>query len=309
MSNRTAIKKNSSDSASAFTWGQYRVWAATSREIKATLTAWQFWVLIIFLAGAILGTLSDQISAWGNALPRILGVLSALALGLSAFFSKEILGPTKHQAWVRARSAAEALKSQVYLFLVKAPPYNGKNSSEILFKKAREINENVEDMKATSISEDDKCKNLPSDPLSIEDYIKERVSEQIKNYYNPKAKEHEATAKRGSSIALALGVVGVILGIIKGANIGPLATIAGGWIAVVSTAITSVAAYIYAGRHQYLSISYQATARQLEALLAKWRALGKSDTATTERNQFIQDCGNTISIENSAWMTAQKKPQ
>jgi hypothetical protein len=309
MSDISAINKNSSDSTSAFAWGQYRVWAATSREIKATLTAWQLRVLIIFLAGAILGTFSDQISNWSHALSQILGYLSAIALGLAALFSKEILGPTKYQAWIRARSAAEALKSQVYLFLMKAPPYLGNKSDEILVNKVEEINEDVQDMTATTISDDEKRKDLPSDTLSIEDYIEIRVSEQIKKFYNPKAKKHGAIAKCGGSIGLALGIVGVILGIIKGADIEPLANIAGGWIAVVSTATTSVAAYIYAGRHQYLSISYQATARQLEAILAKWRAISKSNASTAERNQFIQDCENTISIENSAWMMAHKKIQ
>ena len=62
------------------------------------------------------------------------------------------------------------------------------------------------------------------------------------------------------------------------------------------------AAYLFAGRHQQLVPSYQATARQLELLVERWKASGKTDKDKADRDQFIQACENVISVENSSWM-------
>jgi len=95
---------------------------------------------------------------------------------------------------------------------------------------------------------------------------------------------------------LFLGVLAVILG-----ALGATGWTAG-WIAVISTITASVAAYAYAGRYQYLIISYQATGDKLERLRALWKAKGKTDADKDERNKFIIECEEVISIENSAWM-------
>ena len=78
-------------------------------------------------------------------------------------------------------------------------------------------------------------------------------------------------------------------------------------MAVISTITASIAAYAYANRYQYLIISYQATAKRLELLLTRWQASGKTDSDTEARNQFILDCEEAISIENSAWMAEMTK--
>lgn len=305
MNSATSTHKDSLKPAAAYAWGQYRIWAATSRELRAVLSTWQFRLLGLFLVGAVLGTLSEQTaglnlgdSNW-SWLARLLGWLSAIALGLAAFFSKEILSPDRFRFWVRARSAAEALKSQVYLSLANAPPYDTGKAVNLLFKKTEELNNTVADLTAKTISGDEKREGCPSGPLSVEEYIKLRVNDQIHGYYIPKAEEHEAIVKRGRTIGLVLGAMAVALGALGGIG---FPNITAGWVPVVSTATAALTAYIYAGRHQYLIISYQTTARQLEKLLALWKTSGKTDEDAVERNQFIIDCEATISVENSAWM-------
>jgi hypothetical protein len=77
-----------------------------------------------------------------------------------------------------------------------------------------------------------------------------------------------------------------------------------GWIAFITTITASVAAYLYSGRYQYLIVSYQATARQLELLKNRWAiAADKQDDNSEKRNQFITECEMVISVENSAWMS------
>jgi len=293
------------NSASDYAWGQYRVWAATSRELKAVVSAWQFRVLTLFLVGAVLGALSKQTAGLGLSggnwswLAELFSWISAIALGLAAFFSKEILSTDRERSWVRARSAAEAFKSQVYMFLANIPPYDKENAVDILFNKTEELANSVKGLVAKTIPGDKKHEDIPSGPLSIEEYIELRVNDQIKNFYIPRVLEHEGVVKRGRTTGLVLGGIAVVLGVLGGSGFTKFTA---GWLPVISTATAAVTAHIYAGRHQYLVISYQATARQLERLLARWRASGKTDRDAIERTQFIMDCETAISVENSAWM-------
>ncbi len=292
-------------SAATHSWAQYRVWAATSRELKAQLTSWQLRVLVLTLVGAILGTLSQQFAGWGW-VSNFSGWGSAIALGTAAFFGREILKPDKERHWVRARSAAEAYKSQTYLFLANAPPYDKDDKVKVLFNKTDQLYKSVKELQETNISDEMKHKGLPSDPLSINDYMHMRVNDQIQKYYRPQAAKHATVVKRGSAIGLVLGVLAVALGALEGSGISKFTAV---WIAVVTTATTAVGSYLYAGRHQYLVISYQATARRLEWLHDRWQASGKSDSDTEERNQFICNCEDAISVENSDWMAEWDKQE
>lgn len=72
-----------------------------------------------------------------------------------------------------------------------------------------------------------------------------------------------------------------------------------GWIAVINTVTASITAYAYANRYQYSIVSYQVTSNRLEMLNTRW----KTDADTGKRYQFIRDCEDDISIENSAWLS------
>ena len=140
MSDSSSPKESNRDSALAFTWGQYRVFAATSRALKAELSAWRHRVLILSIAGAILGSLCQQSTGWGLAggkfswLPTSFGILSAIVLGLAAYFGKEILNPERERKWVRARSMAEALKAEAYIS-ANASPYDMPDAIDLLIKR------------------------------------------------------------------------------------------------------------------------------------------------------------------------------
>jgi hypothetical protein len=102
--------------------------------------------------------------------------------------------------------------------------------------------------------------------------------------------------KRNKNMGLSLGVFAVVLGALG------ITGWTAGWIAVISTIAASITAFAYAGRYQYLIISYQTTANKLERLRVLWESKGKTDNDTDTRNKFIRECEAMISIENSAWM-------
>jgi hypothetical protein len=112
-------------------WGEYRTWAATARQQRAEIASWRFRVLLLTILGAGLGTLSQYLptfssvdtSAWLSP-AGITGILSAMVIAFATYFSREILSPDRERRWIRARSVAEALKAEAYLFRTAVPPYD-----------------------------------------------------------------------------------------------------------------------------------------------------------------------------------------
>ena len=301
--------QDKSNSALAYVWGKYREYAITSRKRKAELTAWRLRVLIFGITGAILGTLCQESIRLGfnditnlSWVPFILGFSSAAAIGLATYFGKELVNPYQEQRWIRSRSMAEALKSEIYLFRSNSHPYDTDKKPEQLIENAVELLKKVGDLPTEIISDEQKQKGLPTEDLTVDEYIENRVNDQINNFYRPSSDELKQKMRRNKNIGLSLGVFAVVLGAL-GLTTGWTA----GWIAVIATIAASITAFAYAGRYQYLIISYQTTANKLERLRVLWESKGKADNDTDARNKFIRDCEAVISIENSAWMAEMAK--
>ena len=294
---------NSWQSALEFIWGQYRVWTATSRAYKARLSRWRRVVSILGSAGAVFGVLSaQQWIQWDRLwppLPGALGVTGAVLLALAAYFSKEILSFDCEGRWIRARAAAEALKREAYLLLARVPPYDG----VISLGRVSEITRAVDGLEYERLTPEQKRAGLPAAPLTVDDYLRVRVEGQVNNFYEPKAAENRAVARRIRTVSMALGALAVILSGLGYVWVGIPA-----FAAVVTTITTALAASLYAGRYQYLVVSYMATARKLEELRVAWQVSGKTDADTAERNRLILDCEGVFATENGAWMAEWTKP-
>ena len=65
MSVSSSTNQPTKDSATAFLWGQYRVYAAPSRPSKTELSAWWLGVLVLSIGGAFLATICQQSNDWG----------------------------------------------------------------------------------------------------------------------------------------------------------------------------------------------------------------------------------------------------
>src|SRR5207253_1135839 len=58
--------------------------------------------------------------AW---LPKALSFAGAALVAISAFLTRELLGPKSERSWITARSIAESLKTEGYIYATGAPPY------------------------------------------------------------------------------------------------------------------------------------------------------------------------------------------
>ncbi|MBA3379533.1 MAG: DUF4231 domain-containing protein, partial [Chloroflexia bacterium] len=258
------------DAALEHAWGEYRVWAATARRQKADLFAWRLRVLLLTVIGAVLGTLSYQLEHqgdddrfWDVSVPT-LGILAGITVGLATYFSREIISPGRERHWVRARSVAEALKSETFRFRTGIPPFHEPGAPETLLKRVDAIEEPARDVQRVALEGTGRRERLPAGPLSMDAYIAERVDDQIERFYIPRARQHETMLRRGRSITLFLGGAAVVLGVV---GVTGWTT---GWVAALGTLVAAVGAYLHGGRYQYLIVSYQTTAAQLQTLNARW---------------------------------------
>lgn len=305
--NISSTHNENRDSALEYVWEQYRIFAATSRDYKSRLFSWRLRVLILSIVGAAFGVLCQQSTGWGlegggwQWLPRILGIISAIAIGLATFFGREMLKSERERNWIRSRSLAEEFKSQSYIFAANASPYDATGACDVLLKKTEELLELAKGLTTSSIKDSEKRRGLPPDRLSIDQYIQVRVDDQI-NFYRSRAAEHEKTVSLWRNVSLYFGCIAVLLGALG------FTGWTAGWVGVISSITASIAAYLYSGRYQYLVISYQATARRLELLRTRWLSSGKTDADSDERNLFISECEEAISVENNAWMAEFAKP-
>ena len=286
------------------TWGEYRTWAATARAQRSHIFSWRTYTLLLTTGGAFLAALSQTTiglelgTEYPASISTVLGWLSGVSIALATFFGREILRPGAQNQWVSSRSIAEALKSETYRFRSRTAPYDESDAPERLNENTEKLLEKVTHVQAATLSDEQKRERLPEGPLSVDEYIEERVDEQIDNYYHPRVIEYLKVTKRGSIISLGLGAMAVVLALFGAAGW------TAGWIAFITTITASVAAYLYSGRYQYLIVSYQATARQLKLLKNRWAIIADKPYKNSEkRNQFVMDCEMVISVENSAWMS------
>ncbi|MCK5148183.1 DUF4231 domain-containing protein [bacterium] len=295
------------DASLKYTWNQYKKYAGISRKIKSKIVKFRFTVLLLTIFGAIMGTLSLQYKvmyAEGSA-TKVFGILSALFIGLAGYFTKDVINPELEKAWIVARSAAEAFKSEIYLYATNTQPYNSTNARQLLLDKSKELEEKISPIIVDERSDKEKKKDenkIIIMPMSVDNYITERVQDQI-DFYSPKAVKNIRKINKWIKCKHILSFCAVLIGVIGGFSLFNI-TINAGWVAVLGTITTAITAYLYAGRFNYLSITYQSTAQKLEWLGAAWEISNKSDEA---REDFIIACENVISIENRAWMVELSK--
>jgi hypothetical protein len=126
-------------------WTAYRAWACTSRYQKAIMDRDTQRSLWFGIAGAALATLGQQlvplapkegVLVWLFKAP---GILGSCAVALSAYLAKQALANDRIRAWTQARAAAESLKSGIFLYRAKAPPFDGPDRVQQLVSRVEKV--------------------------------------------------------------------------------------------------------------------------------------------------------------------------
>jgi hypothetical protein len=304
---------NNVDDTLRYTWGECRAWAATSRILKARITSWGLLVLALTLAGAVLGTMSESIGKIFPALVPVTPWLAAVALGLATYLTSQILNDSERQAWVKARALAEGLKSECYKYVTAAAPYNDRaTAAGALVERVIELQRLMAGVIAETISPEDRAKNIPDGPWTVDQYVVNRVREQIDRFYRPAIAKHQGYVAQARMFTLVFGAAAVLLSASSGSTYalvsgtsGPvlvLGQVLSALLGIVTTAAAAIAAWFQSGHHQQLAQGYQAAVTKLELLLAR-RA-----TLAGDPLQVVVDAEAVFQAEHAAWLAEWQAP-
>jgi hypothetical protein len=278
-------------------WKRYRTWTVTSRNLKATNQGWKRRVMVLALAGTALGTLAPFTGQFiaGPWPTRIAAVLGTVCLALATYFAKELLDATHEERWTRARTAAEAFKSEAHRYLVQAPPYDGPDRATQLGTRLNELESITKGQVPDDLPAADATKEMPGTWWSIEDYISKRLTEQIE-WYRKRAREHVLSMRKGRAVTLTLGGLAVFLSAVTGAT-AQEGTFPAALLGIVTTAGGAIGAYFQAGHYEALALKYRETADALERRRAEF-----ATTPSADKTQLVADAEAIMQAENAAWL-------
>jgi hypothetical protein len=282
-------------------WDRQSVWSTTANRLKRNVVRSRLAGLILTTTGAILGTMS----AWFDEDLARLGQANAIAAAVALALAS-LAGPGMSRRaienWVRARSVAEAIKTEVYTYLAGVHPFRGEDRTELLLHRCDALVDLASDLSKHTSMITPRARALP-DVAGVASYADVRVRDQISGYYRPRAKKMAVHARRLRWIEHALAVASALLAAAAGWPDHP--GWPASWIGVLTTMSTAVAAHVGASRYEHQQIEFTRTADQLERLLA-WQALGPDDPAAAD--EFVAACERTISIQNEGWMATMTTP-
>jgi hypothetical protein len=288
-------------------WQDQAVWSEAASGLKSGITAWRARAAVAGVLGALLETLAGSLAGAGGeigAYARAAIALSGAAiLAVVPYVVKTKASKDRVRDWVRARSVSEALKEEIYRYLVKTPPYDAAGAPSELVRRCREVKDKARDLSVHAAAAKPARKERPL-ALTIEAYVEKRVDEQIENYYLRKGKQNAQAAGRLHGLEFWLGLAAVLMGAIAGAAAAaevPKLAVLAPWVAVVTTAGAAVTAHLAAARYDHSAMTYFGTADRLKGIRDEWRA-DPNRLEPARRARFVDDCEHAISTENEAWL-------
>src|SRR5687768_3141561 len=103
-------------------WRTYRILSATANYNKAEIDRWNRWALRLGIGGAILAATGQQLAPLApqegalDYLVRAPGLLGSVMIAIAAYCSAQSTAGNRDRVWIRARGAAESIKSAIFLY-------------------------------------------------------------------------------------------------------------------------------------------------------------------------------------------------
>jgi hypothetical protein len=276
-------------------------------------------VAVAGVVGAALETLAASLGESGSPWRTATAWVGAAVLTIVPIVTASKTSKEQVERWVRARSASEGLKQQIYRFLVGGKPYGAQRDVAEFTKQRETIEDQVKDLARYDQGAQPVLKPRPTS-LTINEYLVKRVEDQIK-YYRESSVKNARRAGRLRQIVFGLGILAALAGLFAGGasavstgldpkQLPPFVSGVGPWVAVLTTTTAAVIAYLAAGRYDELSVSYSSTASRLRGLRDVFGA-DKQRTEQARIEQFVDDVESAISAENEGWRAGWKedKPQ
>ena len=283
-------------------------WSATANALEQRLRVARWLTFSFSIAGALLAAIASQLDQAQSRL--YFAIAGSIVLAVVSFLSARSLGGTQLTNWIRARAASEALKAIAFEYASGASPYNDPATRDGLINVERDkIEEEVDDLSLLQVPSTNPSSS-PKGDLKRNEYVKQRVSRQVSEFYRPKAEAYQIVARRLRAAEFALSLLATILTAVIGVAGKEVLGVKFDFIsitAVLTTMAGAILAHIEASRYEFLITMYRSAARRLTKELSNVRDFEALSPA--EWSAFVTKCESIISQENSAWIAKWSKPK
>lgn len=274
-------------------WRQAEEWGAAADLGKRSMARVRGTAFLLGTAGAALGALGGTLVGAPN-LAKLFGVASAVAVALAGFVGREFLGGTLELEWSRARVLSEALRREVWLSLMRVPPYDGFDAATAVLKVAERLQHNTGLTRTARTA-------APGAPFpeatTLEDYARLRLDPQIAYYRHTWGQADRRTRRWRIAAAVLAGTATILgLGVVTSPTLPA-------WVPVVTTAAAATAAHLRAMRLEAVLPLFQEAEYQLRL---KRAALDGGHV--NQRAAFVLACEDIMSRENQSWRAEWKRP-
>ena len=273
-------------------WRRHRQWSLAANAARARLDRWRLWNLLLLVLGALAGAMAAQ--TWlASGTATGFAIFAAAALALAGFIQAKALNTAQTARWTRARAASEALKAEVYRYLIRVSPYAGVDRAQALLAQLDLVQARAQAQLVDQQTRSADDRPAPS-VRTFEEYLTERAQDQA-NWHRMKSDEHRRQARTLRIWQLvATGYRRHPVGYHWLRSSWRLST----WTAAATTIAAALGAHLAATQHQRIAATYAATADQLERLIADI----DPDTATPEQQaQFVADVERVLVAQNEGW--------
>lgn len=274
-------------------WRRHRQWSLAASAARARLDRWRLRNLQLLVLGALAGAMAAQ--TWlASAAASGFAIAAAVALALAGFIQANALKGDQTARWIQARAASEALKAEVYRYLVQVLPYAGADRAKALATQLDAVQARV----PQSLLVDPQTTAADDRPMpsmrTFEEYVTDRAQEQV-NWHQRKSVVHAGQARTLRIWQLVATGVGVVLSAIAGfVPSWRLST----WTAAATTIAVALGTHLAATQHQRIASAYAATVDQLERLLA---GVDPATATPGQQAQFVADVERVLVAQNNGW--------
>jgi hypothetical protein len=289
---RESALESAQDGQLEHVWRRHRQWSRAANAARARLDRWRLWNLVLLVLAALAGALAAQTWMASGAATGF-AIFAAIALALAGLIQGNALATDQTARWTRARAASEALKAEVYRYLIRVSPYAGKDRGQVL-----QAQLDVVQTRAQALLVDQQSTPADDRPVptvhTVQEYVTCRAQYQA-DWHQRKSGEHARQARTLRLCQLAATAVGVVLSAVAGfVPSWRLST----WTAAATTIAAAFGAHLAAVQHQRIAAAYAGTADQLERLIA---GIDPACATAEQQAQFVADVERVLAAQNEGW--------
>jgi hypothetical protein len=276
-----------------YAWERQSVWSRAADQLKTgSRRQWQL-RMILTVAAAVLALAGTQLKPVSAVATYTLAAVAAAVLaGVGLLRGQQDAEQTRR--WTQARSVAETIKSEVYIFLARSGEGPSSDREAELEAEVQGLERDARDLLPYTQGVQAGDRPLP-EVRDVDSYLEVRIrGSQLEKYYEPKAGQLGTQLRWAKTAEVTLTLMAAAF-----AAFAAVSPNVGAWAAVVTTAVGAVTAYAASERYEFLWIEYSRTASELRRLYDRHTA---ADGRRLSGLELVTECEDVISVQNQAWM-------